>query len=178
VRALLESGQALDVTVPEEETLSSMVKTVDWWTKRASSAFLKRGCSISLLQVLREYNRIDLSAEAAPHNTAPRARRRTGLHLGAGYGSAGFEPQRHLPVARGVAAPGGVDGREGGGATTGPPSAAIEAVSVQPGTQTLASGPVLASSSLRPAVGGIRTLSLLTPDQERRRVRRAEGARI
>ena len=53
VRALLQEGAALDVTVGEEERLAQLVKTVDWWTKRASSAFLKRGCEITLLQVLR-----------------------------------------------------------------------------------------------------------------------------
>mgnify|MGYP002630135236 CR=1 FL=1 len=52
VRTLLEEAQRLDVTVPEEETIATMVKSVDWWTKRASNTFLKRGCNITLLEVL------------------------------------------------------------------------------------------------------------------------------
>ena len=53
MRNLMEESNALDVTVPEEEPISLKVKAIDWWLKRASNAFLKRGTALSLLQLLQ-----------------------------------------------------------------------------------------------------------------------------
>ena len=52
VRALAAEAAALDVTVAEEAQVADLVKSVDWWSKRAAGMFLKRGCEASLLELL------------------------------------------------------------------------------------------------------------------------------
>ncbi|KAL3920045.1 MAG: hypothetical protein SGPRY_005400, partial [Prymnesium sp.] len=69
VRLLAEEAALLDVTVAEEEAISRMLKAAEWWTKRASSALLKRGCSVSLLGLLRAAPS-DLLDEAAPGSSS------------------------------------------------------------------------------------------------------------
>lgn len=66
---LAKEGALLDVTVAEEEAISGMVKAAEWWTKRASSALLKRGCSVSLLGLLRAAPS-ELLDEAAPGSSS------------------------------------------------------------------------------------------------------------
>ena len=65
LRELKAAGEALDVTVAEEEQVASRVKSIDWWLKRASQAFLKRGCGATLLGVLTgEEKQRDAGGEA------------------------------------------------------------------------------------------------------------------
>ena len=46
MRALLAESLSLEVAVPEEEPIASRAKAIEWWLKRASNAFLKRGTEI------------------------------------------------------------------------------------------------------------------------------------
>jgi len=52
MRALQAEAEALDVTVPEEQTVADKVSSMDRWLKKAGTAFLKRGCAVALLECL------------------------------------------------------------------------------------------------------------------------------
>ena len=53
IRSLAAEAAALDVTVAEEVQVGELVKKIDWWVKRASAMFIKRGSEATLLELLQ-----------------------------------------------------------------------------------------------------------------------------
>ena len=71
VRALLAESLSLEVAVPEEEPIASRAKAIEWWLKRASNAFLKRGTEIALRELLERAAGPPEQREAIYDLTAP-----------------------------------------------------------------------------------------------------------